>query len=54
MQCKDNTECKSFLHQPTTQKCWLNEDSTFEPEVASTYVGQSECDAGKCNNYLTL
>ena len=42
-QCQKDVECKSFLHQPSTQKCWLKQDNTFELQHEATYVGPKEC-----------
>ena len=44
-ECKNDIECKSFLHQASTQKCWLKDDTNFEPETDYTFVGPKECPA---------
>ena len=44
-ECKNDIECKSFLHQASTQKCWLKDDTNFEPETDFTLVGPRECPA---------
>ena len=44
-ECKNDFECKSFLHQASTQKCWLKDDTNFEPEVDYIFVGPKECPA---------
>ena len=42
-ECKNDIECKSFLHQASTQKCWLKDDIEFEPETDYAFVGPREC-----------
>ena len=44
-ECKNDIECRSFLHQASTQKCWLQDDTNFEPEVDYNFVGPRECPA---------
>ena len=44
-ECKNDIECKSFLYQASTQKCWLKDDTNFEPETDFTFVGPRECPA---------
>ena len=45
IECRNDIECKSFLYQSSSQKCWLNGDITFKAKDDYSYVGPKECPA---------
>ena len=44
MECFHENNCTGFVHQFSTQKCWLMDDiSTITPSEERNYVGPRNC-----------